>query len=231
MPKDASIEKTNEMTQRAEKFLRTKKEITRLITTVGQSSDGMTATQATPYKAEIGVQLVSNQEREDDSYLYAAKIKRELEPIMIGAKVKTVPVSILGSAEQAPLALVVTGPELDSVMVFAKSAMAELKKIKGASEVKLSVEAGNPEINVQVDRDKMATLGLSLSTVGTTMQTAFSGNTDGKFRQGEYEYDINIRYQSFNRRQINDVRDLLFTNNQGQQIRLAQFATVSESSP
>jgi HAE1 family hydrophobic/amphiphilic exporter-1 len=25
-----------------------------------------------------------------------------------------------------------------------------------------------------------------------TMQTAYSGNTDGKFRAGEYEYDINI---------------------------------------
>jgi HAE1 family hydrophobic/amphiphilic exporter-1 len=28
----------------------------------------------------------------------------------------------------------------------------------------------------------MAALGLSLQTVGMTMQTAYSGNTDGKFR-------------------------------------------------
>ncbi len=230
MPKDASIEQTNQMTQRAEDFLRTKKEITRQITTVGQSSDGMAATQATAYKSEIAVQLVPKNERADDSYIYAAKIKRELEPVLVGAKVKTVPVSILGTAEQAPLALVVTGPELDSVLVFANAAMAELKKVKGSSEVKLSVEAGNPEISVQVDRDKMAALGLSLATVGSTMQTAFSGNTDGKFRQGEYEYDINIRYDAFNRQQINDVSDLLFINDKGQQIRLAQFATVSESS-
>ena len=58
----------------------------------------------------------------------------------------------------------------------------------------MSVEDGNPEINVQVDRDKMSKLGLDLATVGMTMQTAFSGNTDSKFRAGEYEYDINIRY-------------------------------------
>ncbi|RYY30650.1 MAG: efflux RND transporter permease subunit [Chitinophagaceae bacterium] len=230
MPKDASIEQTNQMTQRAEEFLRTKKEITRQITTVGQSSDGMAATQATAYKAEIAVQLVPKQEREDDSYIYAAKIKRELQPVLVGAKVKTVPVSILGTAEQAPLALVVTGPELDSVLVFANAAMEELKKVKGSSEVKLSVEAGNPEINVQVDRDKMAALGLNLSTVGSTMQTAFSGNTDGKFRQGEYEYDINIRYDAFNRQQIDDVSNLLFINDKGQQIRLTQFASITESS-
>jgi hydrophobic/amphiphilic exporter-1 (mainly G- bacteria), HAE1 family len=230
LPKDASIERTNEMAQKAEAFLQKKEGVTRLITTVGQSSDGMGGTQATPYKAEIAVQLVSKKERADDATVFAAKTKRELAPLLVGAKVKTVPISILGSAERAPLALVVTGPDLDSAMVFANAAMAELRKIPGATEMKLSVETGSPEINVQVDRDKMAALGLSLSTVGATMQTAFSGNTNGKFRQGEYEYDINIRYGSFNRRSIDDVSNLLFTNSKGQQIRLAQFATVKESS-
>ncbi|HEV7332752.1 MAG TPA: efflux RND transporter permease subunit [Flavisolibacter sp.] len=230
MPKDASIEQTNAMTQRAEDYLKKKKEVTKLIATVGQSSEGMGGSQATAYKSEINVQLVHKKDRADASNIYAAKIKKELEPILVGAKVKTVPVSILGSAEQAPLALVVTGPELDSVMTFAKAAMNELRTIDGATEMKLSVESGNPEINVQVDRDKMAALGLNLSTVGATMQTAFSGNTDGKFRQGEYEYDINIRYGSFNRQSIEDVSNLLFINDKGEQIRLTQFATVKESS-
>jgi len=230
LPKDASIEQTNFITQKAENYLRNKPGVTRLITTVGQSSDGQGGVQATPYKSEVSVQLVPKTERADDANIFAAKTRMELEPLLVGAKIKTVPISILGSAEQAPLALVVTGPELDSVMVFANAALGELKKIKGASEMRLSVETGNPEINVQVDRDKMAALGLSLSTVGTTMQTAFSGNTNGKFRQGEYEYDIDIRYGSFNRQSMQDVSNLLFVNDQGQQIRLAQFATIRESS-
>ncbi|NII26727.1 efflux RND transporter permease subunit [Pseudoflavitalea sp. X16] len=230
MPKDASIEQTNAMTRRAEEYLKTKKEVTKLITTIGQSSDGMGASQSTAYKAEIDVQLVSKQERQDEASIYAVKTKRELEKILVGAKIKTVQVSILGTAEQAPLSLVVTGPNLDSVMHFANAAMAELRKVPGATEMRLSVEAGNPEISVQVDRDKMAALGLSLSTVGSTMQTAFSGNTDGKFRQGEYEYDINIRYEKFNRQNITDVSNLLFINDQGQQVRLSQFATVKEGS-
>ncbi|MDF2187727.1 efflux RND transporter permease subunit [Paraflavitalea sp. CAU 1676] len=230
MPKDASIEQTNAMTRKAEEHLKTKKEVTKLITTIGQSSDGMGASQSTAYKAEIDVQLVPKTERQDEANIYAVKTKRELEKVLIGAKVKTVPVSILGTAEQAPLALVITGPELDSVMTFANAAMAQLKKIPGATEMRLSVEAGNPEISVQVDRDKMASLGLSLATVGGTMQTAFSGNTDGKFRQGEYEYDINIRYEKFNRQNIQDVSNLIFINDQGQQVRLSQFATVKEGS-
>src|SRR5690606_21436128 len=96
--------------------------------------------------------------------------------------------------------------------------------------IKLSVETGNPEISVSVDRDKMAALGLSLQTVGATMQTAFSGNTDGKFRAGEYEYDINMRYNQFNRKSVADVNELLFINANGKQIKLSQFATVKEGS-
>ncbi|MGC4235580.1 MAG: efflux RND transporter permease subunit [Niabella sp.] len=230
MPKDVSLEQTNQVTQTTENFLKTKPEIVKLITTVGQSSDGMGANQATAYKSEILVQLVPKNERADDSYVYAAKIKRELEKVLVGVKVKTVPVSILGSAENAPLALVVTGPQLDSVMAFANVAMKELKTIQGATGVKLSVETGNPEINVQVDRDKMASLGLSLQTVGATMQTAFSGNTNGKFRAGEYEYDINIRYGAFNRKSIQDVSNLLFINDRGEKVRLSQFAAIKESS-
>ena len=229
MPKDASVEQTNFMTQKAEEFLRSDKSVVDLITTVGQTSEGMGATQSTAYKAEILVSLVDKKEREDNSFIFAAKIKRELEKVLVGAKVKTVPMGLLG-ADQAPIKLTVTGPNFEDAMTFATKAAAELKKIPGSSEVKLTSEAGNPEIKVVVNRDKMAALGLTLQTVGMTMQTAFSGNTDGKFRAGEYEYDINIRFNEYDRSNAKDVNDLIFLNNTGQQIKLSQFADVIESS-
>src|SRR5690606_18183226 len=79
MPKDVSIEQTNQMTQKAEEYLRTKPEVTNLITTVGQSSDGMGASQAPAYKSEISVKLVGKKDRADASNIYAAKTKRELD--------------------------------------------------------------------------------------------------------------------------------------------------------
>ncbi|HRZ74953.1 MAG TPA: efflux RND transporter permease subunit, partial [Flavobacterium sp.] len=230
MPKDASLEQTNFMTQKAEAFLKNQEYVESQITTVGQTSEGMGASQATAYKAEIDVKMIDQAERTDDASVYAAKIKRKLEKVLVGAKVKTVPVGILGTAENAKLGLVVTGPNVESAMAFAKLALAELRTIPGTTEIKLTVEDGNPEINVQVDRDKMAALGLTLQTVGMTMQTAYSGNTDGKFRAGEYEYDINIKYNAFDRKNITDVSNLIFINNAGQQIKLSQFAAITEGS-
>jgi HAE1 family hydrophobic/amphiphilic exporter-1 len=230
LPKDASLEQTNFLTQKAENYLRAKPEVVDLITTVGQVTGGFAAgTQATAYQSEIHVILNDKGERKDNTFIYAAKVKRELEQELVGAKVSTVPVGIMG-AEDAPLQLVVVGPSVDSAMVFARKAEDILKNISGSSEVELSVEDGNPEINVQVDRDKMAMLGLDLSTVGMTMQTAFSGNTDAKFRAGEYEYDINIQYDEFNRSSIGDVQNLIFLNKDDEQIKLSQFATVTQGS-
>lgn len=229
LPKDASIEQTNQMARRAEQYLSNKKEIVSLITTVGQASDNFGAEQSTAYKAEITVKLVPKSEREA-SNIYAAKLKGEIEHELIGAKVKTVPISILGMAEQAPIEMVVTGSDLDSVLAYAEQARELLASIPGAAETKLSVESGNPELTVEVDRDKMTALGLSLQTVGATMQTAFNGNTDGKFRQGEYEYDINIRFEDYDRKNIDDVKNLYFANEDGALIKLSQFADVREGS-
>jgi HAE1 family hydrophobic/amphiphilic exporter-1 len=230
LPKDASLEQTNFMTQKAEDFLSNKKEITSMVATVGQSSTGFGSAQTTAYKSEINVTLIDKKEREDGTYVYAAKIKRELEAILVGAKISTVPVGFMGGADQAPISLTVTGPDLESVMKFVNQAEAQLRTVPGATGIELSMEEGSPEVSVQVDRDKMAALGLSLQTVGMTMQTAFNGNTDAKFRAGEYEYDINVRFNEYNRSNINDVRNLVFINDQGQQIQLQQFAAVTESS-
>ncbi len=229
LPKDASLEQTNIATQKAERYIRQKPGVVDMITTVGQQSGGFNGSQATAYQSEIQVIMADKELRTENTFIFAAKLKRELEKELVGAKVSTIPMGIMG-VEDAPLQLVVMGPTVDSAMVFARKAEAELKKIKGASEVELSVEDGNPEISVQVNRDKMASLGLDLSTVGMTMQTAFSGNKDAKFRAGEYEYDINVRYDEFNRSNFEDVKNLIFINKDGQQIRLSQFADVNQTS-
>lgn len=229
MNKDASIEQTNYMTQRAEAYLSQRPEIKRMITTVGQASDGMISVSGTKYKSEIQIYLEDNFYKTQPTNVYAAQLIREMEPELVGVKIKTVDVGIMG-AEQAPLKLTVLGSTQEDAMEFAEKAAALLRDIPGATGIKLTSEDGNPEINVKIDRDKMASLGLNMATVGMAMQTAFSGNTDAKYRAGDREYDINIRYDEIGRANINDVKNLVFINNMGQSIQLKQFAEVGYGS-
>ena len=234
--KDASLEQTNFITQKAENYLRNLKVegtdkplVESMITTVGQSTSGMGGTQATAYKSEIQLTLIDKKERSESTNVIAAKLKRELSQYLVDAKVKTVPVGMMG-AEQAPIDLVVTSDNVTLAQEYAEKAAALLKTIEGATEVKLTSEAGNPEINVQLDRDKMTLLGLNVATVGTTMRTAFNGNDDSKFRTGDSEYNINIVFQDGNRQSVADVEDMMFINTMGQQIKLSQFAEITYAS-
>ncbi|AZA89680.1 Multidrug transporter MdtC [Chryseobacterium nakagawai] len=229
LSKDATVEKTNQLTLDVEKFLRNDKDVVDLITTVGQQSTGFGGAQATTYQSEVQVNLTDKSERSESTNIKAAKIKRELEEKFTGVEFKTAPIGIMG-AENAPIEMVVTAPDNATAVKEATRILELLKKVPGAVDAELSTDSGNPEVQVNIDRDKMASLGLNLSSVGQTMQTAFNGNTDGKFRAGEYEYDINIRFGDVNRQSIDDVKNLMFTNPQGQQIRLSQFAEVKMGS-
>lgn len=229
LPKDATVEKTNQVTLNVEKYLRSNNDVVDLITTVGQQSTGFGASQATVYQAEVQVNLVDKSERAQSTDILAAKFKRDLEEKFTGVEFKTAPIGLMG-ADNAPIEMVVTAADNETANKEANRILELLKKVPGAVDAELSTDTGSPEVRVNIDRDKMATLGLNLSSVGQAMQTAFNGNTDGKYRAGEYEYDINIRFADANRQSIDDVRNLIFTNANGEQIRLSQFATVDMSS-
>ncbi len=229
LPKDASVEKTNQVTLAVEKYLREDKDVVDMITTVGQQSTGFGGAQATLYQSEIQVILVDKSERNESTDIKSAKIKRALEEKFTGVEFKTAPIGLLG-ADNAPIEMVVTAQDNETANKEANRILELLKKVPGSVDAELSTDSGSPEVQVNIDRDKMASLGLNLASVGQTMQTAFSGNTDGKFRAGEYEYDINIRFGDANRQSIDDVRNLMFTNPQGQQVRLSQFADVKMGS-
>lgn len=230
LEKDASLEKTNILTREAEAYLAGKPEIEKIITTVGQSSDGgLSAATGSRYKSEIHVVLTDSAKRHMNSKVYSVKLRNELLPILVGAKIKTVPVGIMGP-EQSPLKLTVIGSTVEDAQEFAAKAADLLRDVPGSKDVKLTSESGNPEISVQVDREKMTSLGLNVATVGMTMQTAFSGNTDNKFRSGDSEYDINIKFDDKGRTNLDDVKKLKFINNKGQSITLDQFAEVGFSS-
>ena len=229
LPKDATIEKTNQVTLNVEKYLRDNPNVVNLITTVGQQSSGFGGAQATAYQSEVQVILNDKSERDESTDIMSAKIKRDLEEKFTGVEFKTAPIGLMG-ADQSPIEMVVTAADNETANKEANRILELLKKVPGSVDAELSTDTGSPEVRVNIDRDKMSALGLNLSNVGMAMQTAFNGNTDGKFKAGEYEYDINIRFADANRQSIEDVRNLMFTNNKGEQIRLSQFANVDMSS-
>lgn len=221
LPKESTFEETNLITRQVEEILLSDSLISNIFASVGAVGG-----QNTAYKAEINAKMVSPDKRTISSADYAQLIKTNLRKNVVGAKFKATPVSMVGGGTEAPIAVVLKGNDINTLLDFADKALAEVDKIPGTLEEELSVEAGNPEIAVSVDREKMALLGLTMDVVGGTMQNAFAGNTDNQYRDGQNEYDINIQFDQFDRQNIGDIKKLTFMSNQGQLIELQQFSDV-----
>ncbi len=231
LPKKSTLENTNFTTRKIENFIAQAPEVVTLNTTVGQGGGGrMSSSSSEPYKAQITVRLVNKEERMVSTDVFARRMKIALEENIPGAKIKTVPVSIMGTADDAPIQVILQGDNLDSLLSYSKVVMSKIGGIEGTAEIQTSVDDGSPEIKVEVDREKMAELGLTLEVVGASMQTAFSGTQQSKFRSGENEYDINIQLDQFDRKNANDISKLTLINNKGEAIQLGQFSTIVEGS-
>ena len=229
LPKDATIEQTNQATLRAEQYIRSLPVVTSVFTSVG-SSTSFFGGGSNAYNSEMHIKMVEKEKRKITSEQFALDMKKTLMTMFPGIKIRSTIVSLMGTSDMDPIQIVLSGPNMDTLNKYAGKVMEAMKKVPGTYEVKLSVEEGNPEVDVQLDKNKMAELGLSTAMIGMTLQNAFSGNTDAKFRDGENEYDINVVLDQFDRNSITDIASLSFINNRGQTIQLNQFASIRPSS-
>ena len=229
LPKDATLEQTNFKTREVEDYLRTLPEVTEVFTTVGVASGQFTGSQSSPFTSEILVKLVAPEFRSVTGPDYARSLENYLEEHITGAEYTGVPISIMGTANDAPIQVIVSGPDKDSIRVVSEKIEGILAGLKGTRKIESSLEDGNPEIRVEVDRYKMNELGLSMDMVGGALQVAFNGNDDSKYTDGDYEYDILVKLNEFDRQSISDVQNLTFLNRSGKLVKLEQFATVNQS--
>ncbi len=226
-PKNYTIEQNNLMTRKIEEAISQKPEVTGIYSTIGGGS-GFLVSQSGNNQSEINIKLVDKTRRDISSHLFVKRLENELNETFTDVKVESAVVSLIGGADEAPIQVVFQSSDTDTLMAFAEQMRRQISEIPGANNVSLTIESGNPEVVITPDKEKMARLGLSPEIVGATIYTSFSGNSDSKFQQGNFEYDINVRLDAFNRQSISDVENLTFMNAAGQTVKLKQFASVTE---
>lgn len=225
LPKNSTIEQTNKLTKQAEDIITNNPYVTSVFTTVGSQEDG----QSQSYLSEILIKILPYSERDISTENCARDIKLKLQNEIVGAKFTTAQSAITGGKDVNPIEIYITGNNLDSIMRTATSIKERISLIPGVIDAKLSIETGNPEISIKPDREKMTKLGISSELLGASLNNAFSGNKDAKYRDGEYEYDINIRLDQHDRKNLYDIENFSLVNVDGKTIYLKQFAKVVEN--
>ncbi|MEH0153480.1 efflux RND transporter permease subunit [Limibacter armeniacum] len=223
---EVTIYQNNQKTTQVEKLLLARPEVEKVMSNIGYGGSTIGGA-STNYKSQLTVTLVDKKHRNFSTTDFGITMQKEIMRIP-GIKAKAAPTSIVGGAGDAPIQISVKGTDMDQIRETAEMIKGIVANTAGTSDVEFSIEDPKPEIQVQVDRDKMANLGLNVGTVGSTLRTAFSGNDDSRFSENPYEYDIMVRLDGFNRSSLQDVNNLSFVNSQGQVIPLSQFADVRQ---
>ena len=228
LPKDANIQQTNLKTQEVERYILSKPEVVNVFSSMGKN-DNQFSQQGERHLSEISIKLVDKSERSFSTEKFSQMLQKELQEKIEGAKITTSQVDIMGSTSEAPIQLIINGDNVEKLLSFADTVLAKMKQVPGTSSQKISIENNKPEVSVKVDKEKMMALGLRMDQVGNVIKIAFSGNSDNKLTQGQYEYDITVKLDGFDRQSIEDLKQLSFVNASGQIIRLDQFASIERA--
>ncbi|MFQ5840063.1 MAG: efflux RND transporter permease subunit, partial [Candidatus Methylomirabilales bacterium] len=120
----------------------------------------------------------------------------------------------------------VKGDNLDQIQAISERLQRDLMRLRQVNFVNSSFEAGNPELQVRVDRAKAAQLGLRVREVGYVVETMVRGTGAGQFRERGKELDIILKGSSRDIRRTQDLEKIVFFTPAGRMVHLSDIATV-----
>jgi HAE1 family hydrophobic/amphiphilic exporter-1 len=225
MPAGTKIEQTNEMTARIEKLIAQAPEVMKIAASVGTASGMMMSKTTTSTNAEISVSLLPKNQRDRTQTAIIEDVRSRLRDLP-GVTVRVSPVNMFGTANNSPIQLMVIGPRSDAVLEAAGMVKDAVRRTPSTKDIYLSSEQGKPEVRVEIDREKMSRLGLSLADVASTIRVALTGDDNTKYREAGEDYTTRIILDESDRSSTADVGNILFVNQSGAQVMLKQFATA-----
>lgn len=219
LPERVSLEENDRIVRGIETDLIARKDVEHVYVKVGYQNRTTVNNKST-----ISVTLVPKNKRSKGSSAIGVEIEDSIKKIP-GIKVTVLEAGMMGSGSN-PIMYYIAGPDHEEDATAAKKWVAMMRGVPGTGEIDSSEGEGRPELQIVIDRSKLADLGLSLDSVGTALRTAIAGNEDLTYQEAGIDYTIKIVLDSFDRKNTAQVAKLSFANSQGRQISLDQFATI-----
>ena len=175
-------------------------------------------------EGEIRVTLVPATQRTRSSDEIAAALRRKLTNrpgMVVRARAgQGLFVLRIGFEEQNSLVIDIRGHEFETLHKVAAEVQRAVARVPGVVDVRLSSQAGAPETLLRIDRDRAADLGLTVSKLAGTLETAIAGSDAGDYREGGDEVRILLKVEGSERMPIDEILDFTVTNDVGEQVVL-----------
>ncbi len=134
------------------------------------------------------------------------------------------------SASQLPVQFVVQNLNFEKLREFVPKFMEEASKSTVFQGVDANLKFNKPELRVTIDRLKAAQLGISMSTVATALQSAYSGRRIGYFLMNGKQYQVIGQVDRDNSDRPVDIAAMYVRSRSGSLVQLANILNIEESS-
>lgn len=173
------------------------------------------------------ISLVSSNDRERSVMEIADLMQKDLEKYP-EIKTATVLAGSGGMGGQASVEVQVFGYDFALTDTAAARITRALVDVKDIASVKNSRGDYIPELQVEFDREKLASSGLNVATASQFLRNRINGAITSYYREEGDEYDIRVRYAPEFRQSIEDIENIVVYNSMGAPIRIRDVGKVVE---
>jgi multidrug efflux pump subunit AcrB len=188
----------------------------------------------TPHKARITVSFCESSLRNG---LNTSVVKGEIEEALNNWKGALADIKITvdkepaGPPQKAPIYIEVSGSDNYDLLVEAATKIKlyiNNLNVDGVQQLATDVSMSKAEFNIKLNRSYLRTLGMSFGQVASTVRTSLFGNDISTFEKDDEIYDLNLRFGSAFRGDIDALlnQKIMFMNNRGQKLNIPIMSVV-----
>ena len=128
---------------------------------------------------------------------------------------------------RADVAIKIFGENLTVLANKADEIKRLIENVEGAADISVEKVEGLPQMSVKFNRSKIARYGLNISDLNDVISMGFAGKTAGSVFEGEKRFDLVLRLQENNRKNMESLQNLYVDTPSGTKIPLSELAEIS----
>ena len=226
------IEETRRVAREIEAIMENKYPEIELISTsagTGEGSSIIAAFQKSgTYIINFSISLTSEKERDRSIFDIADLLREDLSKFSEITTFNVDPGSMSMMMGGGNVEVDIFGYDLDKTYLLAEELARRMEDIKGTRDILISRDKEKPELQIILDREKMASLGLNTATVATIVRNRISGSIATKFREEGEEYDVIVKYADENKTSLADIENINIRNPYKKNIKLKEVGTIEQ---
>ena len=231
LPEGTSLERTDGVVRNIEAIIdqRFGEALSHLYSRIGQAGTSSDERDALADENSAQIQIVLTPETDVTVNRVLAALDTELsripdiEPQLIVQQ--TALKATLGT-DSPPLVVEIKGDDLEQLGSLSDTLLARLTGLRGLTNLESSLEAGRPELNIEIDRTLASQYNLSSASIGSQLTDILSGREAGQILQDGQYTDILVRRPQVS---LTELEQTLVETGAGRRVRLGEVAHLSYS--